>query len=256
MSRLKKVALFGISIFLVTFFCVTRVEHFSKELLQEKVEGTATDVNFPLLDEIVSTPLHYIGCGKEAIAFASADDKYVIKFFLKERIITKVYFKPRTRLHQLFGKAHKIKTVERTLKRYEQGLHYLPEETVLLAVSRYKAQKTLPICTLIDHRGALHSVDLNELAFVVQRKAKVIKGHFTVSELEKLTSKFHNLFVALSSKGFVNLSPMFNSNNFAILEDKAVMIDLGKLEFLPELSYEHEETKLKSRYSDWLKKKL
>ena len=82
---LRKIVILGSLGFFIFFFCVTQTSHFSKELLRENIEQFGEPLNFSLLNDIVSSPLHYIGNGLESIAFVSGDDKYVLKFFLKEQ---------------------------------------------------------------------------------------------------------------------------------------------------------------------------
>ncbi len=241
----------------VVFLSFTKIDHFSKEKLMESlIDNQLATFNFEGIDEIVSSPLHYIGNGAEAIAFATADDKYVLKFFLKKQVLKDSFFKPKKKIKQLFFKDSEIKSGPSTLKKYEDAFYFLPEETGLLAIHAHKTLENLPICTLIDYRGKEHRVDLNEVAFVVQKKGKIIKRHMCSEEFERVDRQLRDLFIKISSKGFASSSRTFNPANYAIFNNQAIMIDLGKLEYSGETSSKLEEEKLKSRYLIWLKRKL
>ena len=253
-----KVVVSGVfAFFLLLFLSFTKIDHFSSDILLEShIDGTELPFIFQGIDEILSKPLRYIGNGLEAVAFVSADEQYVLKFFLKKQILKKSFFKPKKRFKQLLNNNTEIKTGLETLKKYEVALQHLTDETGLLAVYRGGAIENLPVCTVVDYRGREHKIDLNQVAFVVQKKAKIINRYMYADEFEKVNRELQDFFARLASKGFVNLSHVFNPENFAILDNRAVMIDLGKLEFAPENSYELEEAKLSSRYSAWLAKKL
>ncbi len=240
------------------FFCITRPDHFTPEILLETRTPAESD-SFDLanLSELIEKPLHYIGNGLEAVAFVTHDDKYVFKFFLKRQILDKLLFKPKKRWKQLFSNWGKIDTGHETLKKYEWAHEFLQDETGVLAVHAATSSLQLPFCTLIDYRGKKQKVDLNKVAFVVQKKAKIITNCMDREEFAIVNSQLRELFSDIARKGFVSKSHTFNPMNFAILEGRALMIDVGKLDFAKATdSYEIEESKLNARYMSWMKRKL
>ncbi len=228
-----KYGIFGVFLAITLFFCVPMVDPFSKDLLMRCTDGEKVPFDFPKLNEILSKPLHYLSHGHESIVFTSEDDKYVVKFFLTREIFTTPRFKPKRNLNRFFFGPVKVTRSKNTLKKYAQVFHRLPESAALLAVHEYESQDILPLCTLIDHQGITRTLNLNPLAFIVQIKAKTIKKHLSPLELESLKPKLHDLFTTLSKNGFVDLRTKFNPLNFGILDDKAVIIDTGQLDYRP-----------------------
>ncbi len=249
-----KKTLFACLLFLLTTFLgFTKIDHFSKGMLLEcRPEKTQKLFDFCLINEIAKKPVYYIGNGEEAIAFATSDDKYVLKFFLKRQILKKLFFKPKKKFKQVFLKDNEILTGFESLKKYEMALTALPDETGVLAVHAGESVEKLPICKLIDYRGKEHLVDLNRVAFVVQKKAKIINKRMLT---ESVNQQLQELFSGISGKGYISTSPTFNPENFAILDNKGVMIDVGKLEYVPDKAYGIEEEKFLKRYERWVSKK-
>ena len=135
--------------------------------------------------------------------------------------------------------------------RYEKAFESLPEETGLVAIHLKKSEEQLPLCTLIDYRGKEHEVDLNELAFVVQKKGEALYKRYRVTK--EMRGQFEKLFNAIGDKGFKIRSSIFFPYNYALCEGRAIMIDLGKLEFRPEAP--EERGRLLARYDHWVARK-
>jgi hypothetical protein len=249
-KRIPKVILGWIVLFFATvaFLSITKVEHFSAALLAPPSSAKIAPFQFPQIEEIASEKLYYLGNGAEAIAFVSADEKYVVKFFIHSRLIAKPRFRPRARISQLLSKKPLLAKVDHVLRRYEQGLHLAPNETAMLAIHRYCSPEILPTCTIVDQEGKHHSIDLNKVAFVVQRRAYPLSKAELRNYGPDIDKQIEELSTNLASKGFVNLSHGFYPPNYATLEGKAIMIDLGKLEYLPEKANQQEEKKLLQKY--------
>jgi hypothetical protein len=262
---MKKVFSSCAVLFLVWFFCITKPDHFCPEMLQKTLWKKKTTFDFPEIYEIAKEPLTFIGNGLESIAFVSADNKYVVKFFLNKEFTKKTYFKPKKRIKQLLGKGHKAKKPIAVAERYREALQHLPEETALLAVHTHATTEKLPKCNLVDYRGKEYVIDLNDYIFVIQKRAEVIKkavlNSMSPEEISAISTQLSLLFQEISQKGFINTSLIFNPLNFALLDGRAIMIDLGKLTYCPEEAYSKEESRFQTRYAKWLgttptKKKL
>ncbi len=241
------------------FFSATRLVHFSPEIIfkGKKVVGENL-LDSSCLQAISEGPLHVIGNGGEAIAFVTANGQYVLKFFLKKHLQKTRLFKPKKQFRQLvFGK-RKVNYPEKVFEKYLLAYKHLPLESGVIAVHSPKLNgKDLPSCTLIDYQNKQYQIDLNEFTFVVQKKGEIIENLISLSDFETVELKLLELFETLARKGFISKSLVFNPANFAILNDKAVMIDLGKIEFAPQdVSYEIEDAKLQERYYKWKRKQV
>jgi hypothetical protein len=227
---------------------VANVGRFSQDLLIPCQRGKEASFNYPQITDITSKPLRYLGNGAEAIAFVSADDEYVIKLFLKYHIFENNTPTWRKCIQRLSGFRFTRRSTEQIIKRYSQGLSELADITGMLAVHRYRSPEQLPICTLIDNQGLKHTIDLNDFAFVIQKKGRLISQKEWAGDRTNLDAKFKDLFSTIANRGFVSLSKTFNRDNFAILDDQAIMIDLGKLEYLPKRAYATEQKRFEERY--------
>jgi hypothetical protein len=239
------------------FFSATKLIHFSPEIIFKGAGSSGEGlIDSSALEAIAEGPLHFIGNGGEAIAFVTSNDEYVLKFFLKKHLRPSRNFESKKQFKKLvFGK-RKVNHPEKVFEKYIWAYKYLPLETGVIAVHSPKVKGgDLPSCTLIDYRNKEHKIDLNQFSFVLQKKAKIIENFTSLSDFEKVELKLLELFETLAKKGFISNSFVFNPANFAILNDKAVMIDLGKIDFAPEgSSYEIEEAKLQKRYYNWKRK--
>lgn len=239
---------------IIFFFLATKLVHFSPEIIF-KGKGVVGEglLDASSLQAISEGPLHFIGHGGEAIAFVTSNDQYVLKFFLKKHLRQSRHFKSKKQFRQLvFGK-RKVNHPEKVFEKYVWAYKYLPLESGVIAVHSPKVNGgDLPLCTLIDYRNKQHQIDLNKFAFVLQKKGEIVQNFTSLSNFETVELKLLELFETLAKKGFISKSLVFNPTNFAILNDKAVMIDLGKIDFAPEgSSYEIEEAKLQKRYYNW-----
>ena len=255
---MKKLALVALLLITVGFFCITKRGHFSTEILLEAHPADLeSSFDFDAFNELLVNPLSYIGNGLESVAFVTHDDKYVLKFFLKRQILKKVFFKPKKKFKQLFYNINEICSGYETLKKYRWAHEFLRDETGVLAVHSEKSCGELLSCVLIDYRGKKHNVDLNKVAFIVQKKAKIISQSMLKEEFKIVNLQLRALFSEIARKGFISSSCTFNPLNFATLGGRALMIDVGKLDFAKAVdSYEVEEGKLNERYNSWIDRKL
>jgi hypothetical protein len=126
----------------------------------------------------LSEPYTYLAHGRQSFVFQSADGKSVIKFFNQN------YFQPRW-YHFLpaLEKWKKSQQEKITLRQmfyresYPLALQEFPKETGLLYVHLHTSSTPLPSITLKDPTGRLVRLDLNRVAFVIQKKAKPYLTH-------------------------------------------------------------------------------
>ncbi len=227
--------IFGLS------FRLIMSDAFSPDLLKHDVQGEFTAFNCPEIHQITSQKLHYLGEGMQAIAFVSADKKYVLKFFLKHRRYKKIRLRPAPFLQKIWANQQN-KPINLSppndkryvLESYDRAFKELKEETGLVAVHLSASAQDLPFCHLIGPQGQEHVVDLNRVSFVVQKYGALVKDQFSKLSLEeKKEALLHleGLLQRIAEKGFVNNGKRFNQENFALLDQKAIMIDVGNIQF-------------------------
>lgn len=243
----KELAL-GIVLGVFGYFTLAQIDSISQILFVPCCSAKIVPYNFPELDRIVKEPLRYLGNGCEAMAFASADDQYVIKFFFRRNLSTKISFDPEARFRQLFWRHTTEKRNRTIVNRYEKALQEIPHLTGMLNIHRYISPEPLPMCTVIDRNGVSHSLDLTKLTFVIQKKGDVTDSEYLAAHRQELDPKFREFFSEITRRGFVNIRRSFNPANFALLNDKIIMIDIGELKYAPEKAHTAEEQYLLDRY--------
>jgi len=241
MSRNKKnKQLFIIEISLITvlifvFLGIKIPDDFSSDTLINKIEDNLITNNDSILSEITKNPLYYIGNGKQSIAFVSTDKFYVIKFFLKKPIDSKIKIRFPLFLKRLHStNINRIHDRTDILKRYYSAFEKAPNETGLISIYINNKIPNLPSCKIIDYNKKEHLIDLNKHAFVIQRYGKCVKNTFSkLSKKEKkhFTTALEKLFETLSKKGLLVLGKSFKQDNYAFIDDKAIIIDLGNVVF-------------------------
>ena len=240
----------------MAYFCILLPEHFSPKILTQDIkrEFSTSVCKSDDLHQIVSQPLCYLGKGSQAIAFASADGKYVLKFFLNERFHTKL------RIRRPFRKALAPRIRFDVLERYAKAFEEIKEEAGLIAIHLSANTTDLPSCTLQDPKGKYHLINLNRFSFIVQKRCDCIDKTFSKMSLEekqKTLAALEILMQSLAKKGFYNLRDNFKDENFAILDDKALMIDVGNVIFVDTQRQHPEEEfqRVKTILQTWMKEK-
>jgi len=213
--------------------CIHLPDRFSPDLLVQGIEHEFPHHECANLHEILSQPFSYLGKGSQAIAFASADGKYVLKFFLTNRFHTGL------RIRRPFKKTPPFRIRGDVLERYASAFEKIQEETALIAMHLSATKDHLPRCVLQDPQGHQHTIDLNRFSFLVQKKCTCLSTHFAKLPLEKkesLRQKLQELLTSLARKGFYNLRGSFKEQNFAFCEDEVYIIDIGNFVFREEIA--------------------
>jgi hypothetical protein len=200
------------------------------------------------LDAILDQKFTYCGRGGQCWVFASADSKYVIKFFKYDRMRTQGY----------------KKTIERTFCSYKLSYDVLRQETGVVYLHLNKTQSLHKTITVRDDRHRHFKIDLDDKEFLIQRKAKqifpAISAHMKKGQIDsakQLLSSVIQLVIARSDKGIKDLDP-FPRNNCGCFDDQAVFIDVGS--FIPDESLKSPEGRKKEvarvmdRFMNWLKR--
>jgi len=185
---------------------------------------------FPQLENIVKKPLKYLGQGMQSIAFISSDGEYVVKFFLKKKpkanwLAKMLYLKPGSIRYDI-------------LARYNKAYKDLKQESALVAVHLCSSTQPIPSCTLLDKYDNEYQVDLCRASFIIQKRGIPLnKIYPSLNEEERLNiaNKIKALLKNIASKGYKNMSSHFNTENYALVNDEPIIIDLGNVVFCKEI---------------------
>ncbi|MBS0604353.1 MAG: hypothetical protein JSS60_04855 [Verrucomicrobia bacterium] len=192
------------------------------------------------VEAALSQPYHYLGSGGQCFTFASADDRYVIKF-IKQKAFALPSWIQRFPAPFLIDWLKQKKTLKKEQQRarvfsaFRLSLDALPEETGLVFVHLNPTRNINTVLSVSDAKGGVHELDLDNLEFVLQKKA-VLAYSFIDSLMEKgdlegakrAIDELLQLNVALNRKGFRNRDPNFRSN-CGFIGGHAVLIDMGRM---------------------------
>lgn len=230
----KKLGYLGLCCVLIlgSYLCIHLPDTFNPKLLVQDVVADFPSLGCEHLKQVVSKPLTYLGKGSQAIVFASADGQYVLKFFLTQRFHTKL------RIRMPFKKTPPSRIRWDVLERYAVAFEKIQEETGLVALHLSANTHHLPQAVLQDPQGNLHTIDLNRFSFLLQKRCTCLADSFhkmSSRKQEEVAQALETLMTSLACKGFYNLRGSFKDKNFAILNQKAFIIDVGNFVFREEL---------------------
>ena len=189
--------------------------------------------------ELLSGPYTFLGSGVQCYAFESADCQTVLKVFKHYHSF------PSNNTLQKMSLPSFIENYRKELlnKRYKRlysifnsaALAYkeLREETGLIYLHLNRTNHLNKTLTLIDKLGNHHFIDLDNTAFLLQKKGELlfVKLSSLIDSGDIGTAKqlIHSLICNISSraqKRIVNTDPILG-RNFGSLEGRAIEIDIG-----------------------------
>ena len=149
------------------------------------------------LAALLQGPYTYLGSGNHTYAFMSRDEKTVIKFFKQKHMrVQSLFLSSETKLRRA---KERLESFSSYLLAYEK----LRDETGLLYLHLNPTHHLHQTVTLIDQHGKEHRVNLDEMEFLIQKKAtlsfempQLIEAASTIftpkEEMELLVKKLKN----------------------------------------------------------------
>lgn len=217
------------------------------------------------IQKILAQPFRYLGKGAQAFVFASDDGKTVIKFFrydhMGESPLLKMLPFERTKIRaaKLEAKLHQ------DFMSYKLAYDHLKEETGLLYLHLNKTKHLNQKLEIIDKLGISHKLSLDDLEFVVQKRASLLCPSIEKlmesgqgREAKDLVSKVVSLLVTRCERGLFDKDPDLFTN-FGVIENSLIQIDPGRFkkdasESDPE-KYKEEIIRITDKLHVWLQEK-
>ncbi len=247
LTTLAKIFLLAGALHVVSDFCNKQTDGFTLQKISSALpydERFATPLpqgeELSSLQTILNQKFTYLGSGGQCYAFASDDDKYVIKFFKhhlrrQSPLYRMLPLPPSLAKRRTESLLKKEKKLERDFLSYKLSFDELKEETGLIYVHLNKTKTLHFSTTLVDKIGLAHTIALDPLEFVLQRKADLVYPKIDAlmakeeKELaEKLIASTVDLIVSRCKKGIFDEDARIH-RNFGFLENKAILIDAGRL---------------------------
>jgi hypothetical protein len=197
------------------------------------------------LSQIFSYPFTYLGSGNHTYAFVSQDGRYVLKFFKQKHmrllpwpIRALPFFSKKSSRHQ--------KEREKSFNSYKIAYEHLRDETALYYLHLNQSSCFEKMVTLIDQHGTPLSVPIDQMEFLVQKKAEVGYSHldtlFSSGEKTAALASISSLISIVYSrieKGFFDQDLQL-FKNFGFIGTEAIEIDIG--EFCPDPTIQSQQT--------------
>jgi hypothetical protein len=203
------------------------------------------------LKSIFQQKFKYLAVGSQSYAFASEDGKYVIKFFIMKHLMPRIsdLWHPekieyrRENLLSIFN-AHKLA--------YDE----LREDTGLIYIHLNKGDQLKTHLSVVDRLGRTHSIDLDQVEFVVQEKAELIftrlKKLLNQNERAKAQQCVASILQLVQRRIDRGISDHDKAvkHNYGFVGDRPVHLDIGRIE---KIGKPKERDRISQRINKWLK---
>lgn len=193
--------------------------------------------DIPLL---LKQPFCFLAYGGESLVFISCDQKWVLKVFKKHRLYP--FFELKWLKYPPFLIKH-LRLRQQLYHRFWDSLKLQAEkcldESGLIYVHLPNQELNIPPVMLIDPCGSKHSMDLNPICFVIQKKGELFEEVYlqTKDPLKKkgMLESLLSFYALLKDK---NLYIWDNAiyRNLGWLEGKPFLIDTGSIQKNPSSS--------------------
>jgi hypothetical protein len=204
------------------------------ELGREKIDAA---------NKICDQPFFFLSKGKQFFVFISADGKYVIKFFQQQRFEVKDYatWVPDFIANFLRNqqRAEKLERLHKMVQSSELAYEKAPEQTGIFFIHMNKTRHQHKKLTVLDCKGNLFYVPLDDVQFLLQRRAALLKQTLVTlmyegreDEAKARLKQIFDLLVYCAKAGIYDTDgALIRNDNIGFLDTRAMYIDMGK--FIP-----------------------
>ncbi len=215
---------------------------------------TPSSLSDEAVARILSQPFYFLGKGAQCYAFASSDDRYVLKLFRfdQRKGLGPHWIQPRKDLCGI--------KVRSFLSACKLGWELAREETALVYLHLNLTSRLLPTVSARTPIGRTIRLPLDGYRFALQKKAERLEETLfaarTDGKLPQRIDAMISLLVRRTTKGIGNRDPSL-WRNFGFIGEEAVEIDFGNYVFCPEFSEQAMKRRELERYAlplrVWLK---
>lgn len=212
-----------------------------KKILSKHPNDPRWDVSLPNEGDAIQSyflqPYTYLGSGNHCYAFKSEDGQYVLKFFKQKHMRTQslLDYLPLP-AKRLFYPMERIKrrTQEReeSFTSYKIAYEHLQKETGVIFLHLNKTEGLLPTLSLVDQQGQVLEIPLDNMEFLLQKKATLAFKHFEslFNHKEALLDAVESLLRLIATrnqKGIFDKDLQFYKN-FGFSQGEALEVDVGE----------------------------
>ena len=251
-------------------FCYQKTDGFALYKIQSKLAfhpEWEVDCSHENLDSLIDQRYYYLAKGAQSYVFASEDGKTVIKFFRIYHLTPPlwvtglslpIYLQP-YKVHKMMEKEQEL---AKDFESYALAYNELKEETGLLYLHLNKTGHLRKKLTIVDKIGIAHAIDLDQMEFLVQKKATLIFPSIeqlvreeSIDAAKQAVSNLVQLLVCRCDKGLFDKDPDLNTN-FGFIGTIPVQIDIGRFRRQGENKNNRDEiSRITDNFRQWLDQK-
>lgn len=177
----------------------------------------ATSKLSPEVIKILQQPFIYLDRGKQSFAFVSEDGGYVLKFF------------DLSRLRLWSDKDKAAQRIHQAVHGYAIADAYDRDHVGLLYLQLQPRGEGLPKITLTDRFGITHVVDLNEVPFILQKKAVQTRKFLkTAKDVPASLQQIYDMYADEHARGVYDSDHNVMVNT-GFADGQPMRIDAGRL---------------------------
>ena len=222
------------------------------------------------VQKILDQPFRYLGKGCQSYVFLSADKQYVIKFLKYQRFrpqfsLEALSFIPSIQERLVKKTAEKRIKLDALIDSWKIAYNDLKSESGLVYLHLNHGDRFDQPITIIDKIGLSHTINPDEVVFLVQKKADMlcpeIVRRMDSNKLDSSKLLLHNLVTMLLdeyARGFGDNDHALMQNT-GVIGDSPVHIDVGQFsseeQFKDPVVYKHELFSKTYKFRIWLLKR-
>lgn len=221
------------------------------------------------LSAILDQHYTYLGHGAQFYVFLSASGDHVIKFFRYKRLRHKPWldyfdFIPIVDRYRLDRIKDRRKKREMVFASCKTAFDELQNESGLVYVHLNKTKNCFPSITLTDKMGRDHRIHLDDMEFLVQKRAQLLGAHIdqlmALGNVDEAKTLISDLVFMISSECSLGLADddVTILKNTGVVDGKPIHIDIGLFQYnesfkQPEVHKQKLLTNTR-KFNHWLKK--
>jgi hypothetical protein len=221
-----------------------------------------------LLGDILNQEYTYLGHGAQFYAFLSVSGDHVLKFFRYKRLRHKPWldyfdFIPIIDRYRLGKIKDRRKKREHVFASCKIAFDHLQNESGLVYVHLNKTKNLYPAITLNDKMGRKHRIELDDMEFLLQKKAQLLGPYIeqlmalgNIDGARKLISDLIAMISSECTKGLAD-DDVTILKNTGVVDGKPIHIDIGLFKYNEDFKQpEARKRKLLNntrKFNQWLK---
>jgi hypothetical protein len=219
-------------------FCIAKI--LSKHTFNPRWDfGAPSPEQEKLLDQIASEPFTLVGSGKECYAFVNESETLVVKFFKQKHMRTQLILN-HLPLGEYQKKLHQETLARRTNHRnrlfssYQIAYERLKAQTGVLYLHLNKTNNLKRTICLIEPSGKKHRLQLDNLEFLVQKRAYSILDTLTSLMKQNKIDAAKDIIVSIldlittRKKLGIGDDDINCERNLGLFDGKAFQVDVGE----------------------------